>query len=412
MSLDEDQAGWGRVAEDGTVYVRTAEGERAVGQYPEGSPEEALAFYTKRYDALAFEVDLLEKRIHAGNLSPDEARHSVETVRGQVTDAAAVGDLAALGARLDALAPVVAQLQAARREERAKKQAEAKAEKERIVAAAEQIAAGRDWRAGANRLRALLDEWKALPRIDKPTDDALWKRFSGARTSFTRARKAHFSELNTQRESAKSIKERLATEAEGLADSTDWGPTAGRYRDLMREWKAAGPAPREDDERLWQRFRGAQDAFFEARTAANAALDAEYAGNATVKKEILVEAEALVPVKDLAAAKRTFRDLGERWEAAGKVPRDQMRSLEGRMRAVEQAIRDAEDEQWRRTDPEKSARAGGMVANFADAVERLERDLEKARAEGDAQRVKRLERDLEGQRGLLEMARKAASDYS
>ncbi len=177
MSLDEDQAGWGRVAEDGTVYVRTAEGERAVGQYPEGSPEEALAFYTKRYDALAFEVDLLEKRIHAGNLSPDEARHSVETVRGQVTDAAAVGDLAALGARLDALAPVVAQLQAARREERAKKQAEAKAEKERIVAAAEQIAAGRDWRAGANRLRALLDEWKALPRIDKPTDDALWKRF-------------------------------------------------------------------------------------------------------------------------------------------------------------------------------------------------------------------------------------------
>ena len=54
---------WGRVAEDGTVFVRVGEQEHAVGQYPEGTPEEALAFFTKRYDALAFEVHLLEQRI-------------------------------------------------------------------------------------------------------------------------------------------------------------------------------------------------------------------------------------------------------------------------------------------------------------------------------------------------------------
>ena len=83
------------MGDDGTVYVRTADGERSVGQYPEGTPEEALKFFTDRYDALAFEVELLEQRIKSGALSPDEAAESVKTVRDQVADAHAVGDLAA-----------------------------------------------------------------------------------------------------------------------------------------------------------------------------------------------------------------------------------------------------------------------------------------------------------------------------
>ena len=56
---------WGRVADDGTVYVKTADGERSVGQYPEGTPDEALKFFTERYDALEFEVGLLEQRVKA-----------------------------------------------------------------------------------------------------------------------------------------------------------------------------------------------------------------------------------------------------------------------------------------------------------------------------------------------------------
>ncbi len=73
----------GRVDDDGTVYVTTADGERSVGQYPEGTPEEALRFFTERYDALAFEVELLEQRIKSGVLSPEEAAGSVDTVRAR-----------------------------------------------------------------------------------------------------------------------------------------------------------------------------------------------------------------------------------------------------------------------------------------------------------------------------------------
>ncbi len=94
---------WGRVGDDGTVYVRTADGERAVGQYPVGTPEEALKFYADRFPALETEVSLLDQRVRSGVLSPEEAAESVKLVRGQVVEANAVGDLASLAGRLDSL---------------------------------------------------------------------------------------------------------------------------------------------------------------------------------------------------------------------------------------------------------------------------------------------------------------------
>ena len=408
MTSDE----WGRVAEDGTVFVRTADGERTVGQYPEGTPEQALEFYTKRYDALALEVQLLEQRVNAGVLSPDEAATAIKSVRAQVVEANAVGDLASLAGRLDSLSPVLATQRKARKEERAKKAAESKTAKEALVAQAEKLGDSNDWRNGANRLRELLDEWKALPRIDRASDDALWRRFSTARTNYTRRRKVHFAEQHEQREGAKGVKERLAKEAEALASSTEWGPTSGAFRELMRQWKAAGPAPRDVEEKLWQRFRGAQDTFFGARDAAQAEQDKEFAANAEVKEALLVEAEALDPAQDLDAAKKAVRDIADRWEAAGKVPRDKMKDLEGRMRAVEEKIRAVEADQWRRTDPEKTARADDMVTKLETAIAEIQRDLDAARAAGNEKAAKDLEDNLASRQSFLDMAKQASADYS
>ena len=403
---------WGRVDPDGTVYVRTPAGEKAVGAYPEGTPEEALAFFTRRFEGLAFEVQLLEQRVRAGALTPDEATASIRTVAAQLADPHAVGDVVGLTARLDALGPLIAVQRGKRREEKAKRLQESRTRKSEIVAEAEKIAQGQDWRNGVNRLRDLLEEWKALPRLEKKADDELWHRFSGARTTYTRRRKAHFAELGERREGARTVKERILKEAESLADSTEWGPTSLRYRSLMQDWKAAGAAPREVEEALWQRFRAAQDSFFAARDAANAEQDKEFSANAEKKRALLVEAEALLPVTDVDVAKRRFRELSEQWDAAGKVPREQMKSLEARIRKVEQAIRSVEDDKWRRSDPEKSARADDMLGQLQRAIAGLETDLEQARARGDDRKVQDLEQDLSARRQFLEMAEKAASDFS
>ena len=415
--MNDSQSGrpadeWGRVAEDGSVFVRTADGERQVGQMPDATPEEALAFYTRRYDDLAFEVQLLEQRVNAGTLAPDEATAAVDQVHKTLQGAQAVGDLATLDDRLTALRGTIEKHREKRKAERAKRVAEAKQRKERIASEAESLAEGTDWRNGANRLRELLEEWKALPRIDRSTDDALWRRFSTARTTYTRRRKAHFAELNEKRESARAVKERLVVEAEALADSTDWGPTAGKYRELMRQWKAAGPAPKNVDDQLWKRFRGAQDTFFGARDAANAKLDAEYAGNAEVKEKLLAEAEGLLPVTDVRAAKEAFRGLAERWDAAGKVPRDRIKELEGRMRKVEQAIRGVEDDEWKRSNPEARARAADTVSQLESSLGELETKRAKAEAAGNTKKAAEHASAIEARQAWLVEARKALDDFS
>jgi hypothetical protein len=403
---------WGRVAEDGTVFVKTSTGERAVGQWPDGSPDEAMAFFTKRYEGLALEVDLLERRVKSGKLAPDEATAAMKKVRKLVSEAQAVGDLEGLLSRIDGLESVVAQRREERKAERARRLEEARQQKEQIAAEAEQIAAGTDWRNGANRLRDLLERWKSLPRLDKSADDALWRRFSSARTAYTRRRKQHFGELNEKRDAARAVKEKLAAEAESLSDSTDWGPTSGRFRDLMRQWKAAGPAHKDVDDQLWTRFRGAQDRFFSARDAANAEQDREFAANQEVKERLLSEAEKLLPVTDVRAAREAFRDIAARWDSAGKVPRAAIKDLEGRLRRVESAIKAAEEDRWRRSNPEARARAADTVAQLESSLADLEAQRESAAAKGNDRKVSEVEQAIEARRSWLAEARKALDDFT
>ena len=403
---------WGRVAEDGTVFVRTKDGERAVGQWPDANPEEALAFYTRRYDALAFEVDLLEKRVQAGTVSPDDARAAVKKVTSAIDEAQAVGDLDGLRTRLEALTPLVAQQREKRKAERAAKVEEARDAKTKIATEAETIAAGTDWRHGVTRLRELLDEWKALPRLDKSSDDELWHRFSSARTTYTRHRKQHFAELSSKRDEAAVVKERLAAEAEGLSSSTDWGPTSGRFRDLMRQWKAAGPAPREVDDKLWARFRSAQDAFFGARDAVQAEENQEQVANLAAKEALLVEIEAILPVKDAKTAREQLRDLLDRWDAIGKVPRDSMRAIDGRLRAVEQAVKSAEDEVWNRSNPEARARAEATVKQLQSLIADLEKQAAKYESQGNTRKATEAREAIGARREWLTQAQNALNDFS
>lgn len=406
-----DQSPFGRVDVDGTVYVTTSEGERAVGQWPQGDPEAALAFYRTRYEGLLVEVDLLEQRIKSGALSPDDASSTVGKVRASVAVAQAVGDLDALTARLDALRPLIEERRQARKAERAVKAEESKAAKVTIVEEAETLAAGDDWGNGANRLRELLDAWKIMPRIDKSSDDELWHRFSSARTTYTRRRKQHFSELSDKREGARAAKEKLVAEAEELSGSKEWGPTARAYRDLMTRWKAAGGAQKAVDDALWKRFREAQDAFFGARDVASAQLDAEYSANAEVKQGLLSEAERLLPVSNVRTAREAFRNIADRWDAAGKVPRGDMTQLEDRFKKVEQIIRGAEDDRWRHSNPEAQARASDTVRQLEASIGSLEAKLAKAVSAGNDKAATQARADIAARQSWLDEARKTLQEF-
>jgi len=404
---------WGRVDDDGTVYVRTAEGEREVGSWQAGSPAEALAFFKRKFASLETEVTLLEQRISTTDLSPAQAQTTIERLLEVVKDARAVGDLDGLKTRLEALTGVVDHRREEVKAAREQARSEAREIKERIVAEAERIVTeATHWKISGERMRQLLEEWKAAPHADRAVETALWKRFSAARNAFTKRRKAYFAGLEGEREGARVRKEKLVAQAEELAPSTDWGGTASAFRDLMRQWKEAGRAGRADEEILWGRFKAAQDQFFQARSAVYSAKEAELREHAKVKEALLAEAEGLLPANDLRATRTAMRSIQERWEKAGSVPRDSRERLESGLRRVEDALRKAEEAQWRRSNPEALARAQGTVAQIKNAITQLEKQLSQAREKGDAKAEQDAADALAARQSWLVEAERTLAEFS
>jgi hypothetical protein len=377
---------WGRVAEDGTVFVKTADGEREVGSWQAGTPEEGLAHFARRYEVISTEVALLEQRLRSGAGDPQQVAQSAQRLKGTIPTAAAVGDLASLERRVDVLLEKTAEAVEAGKAKKAEARARAAEAKAALADEAEQLAGTSEWKTTGERLRTIGDDWKRLPHLDRKAEDELWQRIAAARKRFTERRTQHFAALEEQRGVSQQRKEKIIQEAESLSSSTEWGPTAGRYKQLMSDWKTAGRAPREVEDELWGRFKAAQDAFFSARNAHFAVQDEELRGNQKVKEEILAEAETIDPAQGLDKAKARLRTLQDRWEAAGKVPRDVMRSLEDRMGAVEEKIRNAgEGPDGRPAD--RGARGGPHHAEaVAAAGRRLGQHAVRCRRPGTQQR--------------------------
>ena len=412
MSETASPHDFGRVDPDGTVYVTTQAGERSVGQVPDVEPAEAMEFFVRRFRSLETEVDLLATRLGSGAVNADEARRRIDTLRTSIAEANAVGDLDGLVTKLDGLEPALAAAAEQRKAEKAEAASRAKEAKEQMVTEAEKLSQGNDWRGGVNRFRALLEEWKALPRIDKATDDELWHRFSSARTTYTRRRKAQFAEQNEKRAGAQKIKEAIIGEATTLAESTDWGPASGAFRDLMSRWKAAGAAPRNVEDKLWQQFRGLQDKFFAARTAAQSEQDEEFQGNLVAKQALLDEAEkTILPVNDLGKARGQFREFLTKFNEHGKVPRDSIRTVDDRVRTIERAIKDAEEAEWKRTDPEARQRAQDTVDMFTAQIAKLEKQAAEAEKSGNQKKLRDANNSLEACRSWLDQAEKTLAEF-
>jgi hypothetical protein len=411
---------FGRVDESGTVFVRTADGEREVGSYPGASHVEALGYFTRKYDELLASADLLLQRVTHTDLPAREGSDGLAKLLEQTTDARVVGDLAALDARVAQIAAAVEAKKATEAVARSAAREAGKAKREQLVLEAEQIAgqpeAKIQWKTSGTRMRALLDEWKSLqrtgPKLDRESETALWQRFSAARNSFDKARRVHFAQLEDTQSEARSAKEKLAKEAEALATSKDWAPTATAFKRLMDRWRAAGRASRTDDDALWARFKTAQDSFFNAKDAIVAAENEELKANLVVKAALLAEAEAVLPVTDIEAAKATLRVIQEKWERVGKVPRADMERIEKAMRRVEQAVRDNDEKRWTSSNPEAAARAQSLVDQLESAVEGLRKNLRKAQASGNAKKVADAQAALEAREQWLAQARAGVQEFS
>ena len=403
-----DPSKFGRVDEDGNVFLTHGGQERQIGSWQAGTPEEGLAHYGQRYDDLVTEVELIETRLRAHPEDADSLRKSAEALKASLTDAAVIGDIDAVEARLDKAIDASDTAREKAKEQKAQRREQAIARKEALAAEAEDLAENStEWKAAGDRIRAILDEWRGIRGIDRATDDELWKRYSRARDSFNRRRGSHFAELDRNRAQARKIKEELVERAEALKDSTDWGHTARAYRDLMTEWKAAGRAPREVDDKLWERFRAAQDHFFEARNAINAERDRKFEANAEAKDALIAEYDSLIdPAKGLGAAKAKLRELQDKWDEIGFVPRGRVREFEDKIGSIEKRVSEAEDSRWRKTDPAQQDK----VNQFQVKADDFTKQAEAAEAKGDATKAASLREQAKQWQEFADVAAKAVNE--
>lgn len=400
----------GRVDEQGNVFLKTPEGEVKVGQYAAGEPQEGLAFFTKRYEDIVAEIDLALDRLKEGKANPDSVKALIERIEATLTSPNMLGNLDKLREHKSSIEEQFA----VRKEEIAAKKAEAKAaalsRREEIVALAESLVDSTQWKATGEKYKTLLDEWKTLPNADRAKEQELWKRFSHARSAFDKARRTYFHNLDEARADAQSAKKAIIAKAHELAESTEWGATAGAYKNLMNDWKNLPRAAKSAEDKLWSEFKAAQDKFFDARNAALSVRDEELSGNLTVKLSLLEKAEALLPIKDVEAAKSAMRDIQEQWEKAGHVPRNDKEKVERRLKAVEDAIRKLTEEQWNRSKPEVVERANGLVAQFEASVAKLEAQIEAALAASKSDEAARLQASRDQAQALLDAARAGAAN--
>jgi hypothetical protein len=389
---------FGRVDDDGTVWLISAAGERIIGSWQAGDPEAAFAHFGRRFDDVSTEITLMEERLATGTGDARKIKAHASELAETLPTACVLGDIDALASRLTTLLEHAEATVTADKSRREEHRAAQTARKEALAAEAEDLAANSThWKIAGDRLRAILDEWKTISGLDRKVDDALWKRYSAAREGFNRRRGAHFAELDRERSGVRQSKERLCERAEELSDSTDWTATSAEFRKLLTEWKAAGRASREVDDALWHRFKAAQDSFFTARNAATSEKDAELQVNAAAKEALLADAEKL-DTSNHDAARAALRSIAEKWDAIGRVPRERSAELERRLRAVEKKVRDAGEADW--SDPQAQARA----EQFATRAEQYEQQARKAAAAGRTKEAEEAEANAEQWRQWAEAA--------
>ncbi len=404
----------GRVDAENNVFVVDGGNERKVGQYPGVTEAEALAYFERKFAELESNVRILEQRLK-NNADPSSIATAAQKLAKELVEPAAVGNIQELRNRVAAVTPDIEKIRAEKSEATtAAIAATLKARSEiaqKAAALADKDPKKTQWKIASKEMTELFDAWQASqksgPKVPRKEADAIWKIFSQARTKFEANKRAFFAELTVATKSARAKKSELVAKAEALvAKGAD---AANDYRKLLDEWKLSGRSQGKQDDSLWDRFKAAGDAIYALRKDTIAKEQVEYSANYGAKVLLIAEAEKLDPSKNLAEAKKQLLSIQQRYEKAGKVPKDKIRETDDRMRAVEKKFKDLEQEQWRKSDPAAIERTNGVLSQLELSIANLESDLSAATAANDTKKTKELTDALAARKSWLEVVKQNAS---
>ena len=413
MTTSTSSTDYGRVENDGTVLVKMPDGsEKQVGQWAAGDPNDGLTFYIRKFHEIENEISLTLQRLKEGKGNAEAAFKLIERVKTNLENPTFVGDLSILSTKIEELQVIAAVKKAEFSAAKAIAKEKAMEKRKQLVEEAEKLISSKQWKVTTQRFKEIVEEWKKLPHGTKSDEQALWKRFSTARSAFDKSRRQYFSTLEAGRKEANKVKSEIVTQAKAIAESKDWTDTANKFRNLMAKWKSAPILERKEEQKLWKEFKLAQDVFFAARTAALSVMDEEHTKNLEAKKVLAEKAEKILPITDIKSARQALKPIQEEWSKIGHVPRKDKEKIESRLKSIEEAIRSAEKNELNRTDPAKSARAQSTMELLEAKLVKTEKERDAAIAKGDTKKAESLSSTIESQKMLLEATKVTLADFT
>ena len=211
--------------------------------------------------------------------------------------------------------------------------------KEKFCEAAEKLSENENIVAAFNELQKLHEQWKEFGPVAKEFRDSIWARFQAATAVINKRYQAHFEELKDKQKENLAAKEALCVKVEEIAarevkTSDEWNAFAKEIEAIQAEWRKIGFATKKENQKIYDRFRAACDAFYGRKREYYSQYRGEMDGNVEKKMELIRLAEELKSSTEWKKATEQFIALQKQWKEIGAVPRKKSEQLWKRFRGA------------------------------------------------------------------------------
>ena len=218
--------------------------------------------------------------------------------------------------------------------------------KEAFCQEAERLAENENVVDAFRELQKLHEQWKEFGPVAKEFREAIWDRFKAATAVINKKYQAYFEGQKEKFAENLQAKTALCEKVEAfaaqeIASSNEWNAISKKIEDIQKEWRSIGFASKKDNQKIYDRFRAACDAFYGRKRDFYSQYKDSMNENLDKKLAIIEKAEALKESKEWKKTTDLFIELQKEWKEIGAVPRKKSEQLWKRFRAACDAFFDA-----------------------------------------------------------------------
>ncbi len=191
-----------------------------------------------------------------------------------------------------------------------------------------------------NAFRTLQDyhnQWREVGPVPQESKNEIWERFKEATSQINKRHHEYFEKQKEDQRKNLEAKIALCEEVETInlqeiKNFKEFDEKAEKIVALQKMWRTIGFAPKKQNNKVYQRFREACDAFFEKKRSFYSDNKELQLNNLQLKTDLCIQAEALQDSTDWKATTDALIRLQKEWKETGPVPRKQSEKIWKRFR--------------------------------------------------------------------------------